>query len=118
MYRGRDGKATTQASSEETQLLNEFASMMDAGGQRITIEQDIQRVKFRKNFWNAAFSSFATLTNNPSMSIFRPPPPDDTVKYSPYLAPTTAHLVEKYTLPAIHAVLSEVLDLGPSLFAP
>ncbi|KAG9007512.1 hypothetical protein FRB94_014281 [Tulasnella sp. JGI-2019a] len=41
-----------------------FKNLMEAGGV-VTIAEDIQAAKFRKNIWNAAFATFSCLTRVP-----------------------------------------------------
>ena len=60
-YRYND-KTTTQNNPEEVALLKDLGGILEAGGSTVTIVPEIQRAKFAKNFWNVAFSSFATLT--------------------------------------------------------
>ena len=47
---------------EEQAILDDIGGILSAGGSEITIVPEIQRQKFAKNFWNVAFSSYATLT--------------------------------------------------------
>lgn len=49
-------------SPEESALLEDLGKLFGTGGTTISILPEIQRIKFNKNFWNVAFSSFATLT--------------------------------------------------------
>ena len=54
---------TTEVNTpEESELLQDFGSILEAGGTTLTIVPEIQRMKFAKNIWNVAFGSFATLT--------------------------------------------------------
>ena len=48
--------------SEEQGILNDIGGILSTGGSEVTIVPEIQRQKFAKNFWNVAFSSYATLT--------------------------------------------------------
>ena len=50
----------TGATVEEEVL--KFGKMINGGGGATTAVPDIKSAKFVKNFWNLAFSSFATLT--------------------------------------------------------
>jgi 2-dehydropantoate 2-reductase len=86
--------------------------MIDGAGCSVDVVGEIQRVKFRKNLWNVAFSSLATLTGYPIPAIFRPAPTEFPPPYSPYVSPTTAAVVAAETIPALHAILREVLALG------
>ena len=47
---------------EEQSTLESIGGLLTAGGSEVTIVPEIQRQKFAKNFWNVAFSSYATLT--------------------------------------------------------
>jgi 2-dehydropantoate 2-reductase len=111
IYKRHQYTGTTPTISEE-KILTELASILTAGGTETSIHSEIQRSKYSKNFWNVAFSSFATLTNYRLPALFRPPPPNGVDPYSPYVAPATAHLVESHSIPAIQALLQEVLMLG------
>ena len=54
---------TTEVNTpEESALLHDFGSILEAGGTTLTIVPEIQRMKFAKNIWNVVFASFATLT--------------------------------------------------------
>lgn len=73
MYRHND-YATMMNTPEESATLKDFGDMLELGGSTITVVPEIQRRKFEKNFWNAAFSSFATLTKSvavPASLFFR-----------------------------------------------
>lgn len=48
---------------EEDTWINELATIVQRGGGLVDVVQEIQRQKFRKNFWNIAFSSWSTLTS-------------------------------------------------------
>lgn len=61
MYRHKDF-TTTVNSPQEAVILADIGGILTAGGSDITVVPEIQRMKFSKNFWNVAFSSFATLT--------------------------------------------------------
>lgn len=61
MYRPGDYTTSTN-SPEEATLLEDFGKLLEAGGTTLTVVSEIQRIKFAKNFWNVAFSSFPTLT--------------------------------------------------------
>jgi len=101
---------TTEVNTpEESELLQDFGSILEAGGTTLTIVPEIQRMKFAKNIWNVAFGSFATLTNNTLPAIFRPPPVDASHSYEPYVSPVTADLIENYSIPAIKSTLQELI---------
>ncbi|KAH7920191.1 6-phosphogluconate dehydrogenase C-terminal domain-like protein [Leucogyrophana mollusca] len=116
MYRHGDHLTTTN-SAEETAVLEDFGTMLDRGGTTLTIVPEIQRVKFAKNFWNIAFSSFSTLTGSPLTGIFRPPPSSGQ-SYEPYVAPVTAEYVQQYTIPTLHAILRELVAVGRAMGFP
>ncbi|TFK29441.1 6-phosphogluconate dehydrogenase C-terminal domain-like protein [Coprinopsis marcescibilis] len=117
IYRYND-RTTVVNSAEEQAILDEFSGILKAGGSDVTIVPEIQRMKFVKNFWNVAFSSFATLTRHTLPAIFRSPPSQGHESYSPYVAPVSAETIEKYTLPQIEAVLEELVTLGRALGYP
>ncbi|KAF9476059.1 6-phosphogluconate dehydrogenase C-terminal domain-like protein [Pholiota conissans] len=117
VYRSND-YTTTQNSPEEAGLLKDFGTLLETGGSTITIVPEIQRMKFNKNFWNVAFSSFTTLTQYTVPAIFRGPPADASVSYEPFVSPTTADLISTYTIPAIRATLEELITLGRALGFP
>ncbi|KAL0063347.1 hypothetical protein AAF712_009742 [Marasmius tenuissimus] len=102
IYRPND-YSTMQNTPEEAETLDGIATLLEKGGANVKVVPEIQRVKFAKNFWNVAFSSFSTLTE---------PPPGPTVTYQPYVSSKTAALVEQYTIPTIEAILQELIDLG------
>jgi len=110
MYRHEDHLTTTN-SPEESDILTSFGTMLEAGGSEVTIATEIQRKKFAKTIWNVAFSSFATLTGSSPAAMFRPAPKEGQ-SYRPYIAPQTASIVEKYTVPVLTAILQEMMTLG------
>ncbi|OCB89458.1 6-phosphogluconate dehydrogenase C-terminal domain-like protein [Sanghuangporus baumii] len=82
---------------EEIELLNDFGGMLIAGGSEVTLVPEIQRHRFRKNFWNLAFSSVATLSRYPLRAIFQQP------------------RVETTAVPIIHAIMLENLAVGRAI---
>ncbi|KAF8168580.1 hypothetical protein BJ912DRAFT_1001516 [Pholiota molesta] len=54
-------------------------------GSTVNIVPEIQRHKFSKNFWNVAFSSFTTLTQYTVPAIYRAPPADPSISYTPFV---------------------------------
>ncbi|KAG7095759.1 hypothetical protein E1B28_006464 [Marasmius oreades] len=116
IYRHND-YTTSENSPEEADILNGIAEVLEKGGSTVKIVPEIQRVKFSKNFWNVAFSSFSTLTDYTLPAIFRPPP-SASIAYTPYVSPKTAALVEQYTIPTIEAILLELIALGRALGFP
>ncbi|KAF8805558.1 6-phosphogluconate dehydrogenase C-terminal domain-like protein [Phlegmacium glaucopus] len=117
VYRYKD-YTTTMNTPEESQLLQDFGNILETGGSDVRIVPEIQRMKFAKNSWNVAFSSFATLTRCTLPAIFRPPPTDSSTLYSPYVSPTTADLISTFTIPSIKAILIELVTLGRALGFP
>ncbi|PPQ77923.1 hypothetical protein CVT25_015398 [Psilocybe cyanescens] len=108
VYRYED-RTTTINTAEEAALLDGIGHILEAGGSTISILPEIQRVKFRKNFWNVAYTLPA---------MFRSPPEDPSVSYEPYVSPITADLISSYTIPAIKATLNELVVLGRALGYP
>ncbi|KAL5483425.1 hypothetical protein ACEPAI_8656 [Sanghuangporus weigelae] len=82
---------------EEIELLNDFGGMLIAGGSEITLVPEIQRHRFRKNFWNLAFSSVATLSHYSLRAIFQQP------------------RVEATAVPIIRAIMLENLAVGRAM---
>ncbi|KAL5504887.1 hypothetical protein ACEPAH_7550 [Sanghuangporus vaninii] len=82
---------------EEIELLNDFGGMLIAGGSEVTLVPEIQRYRFRKNFWNLAFSSVATLSRYPLRAIFQQP------------------RVEATAVPVIRAIMLENLAVGRAM---
>jgi 2-dehydropantoate 2-reductase len=111
VYRHNDYTTTTN-SPNEADTLSDFGRMVGLGGATLSIVPEIQRIKFGKNFWNVAFSSLATLTRHRLPAIFRDPPSDSSVKYAPYISPTTRELIKNHTIPFVRATLEELLTLG------
>jgi len=116
MYRHKDF-TTTVNTPQETAILEDISGILTSGGSDITIVPEIQRMKFSKNFWNVAFSSFATLTNYRLPAMFRGPP-SGSQSYEPFISPTTADLINTYTIPTIRAILMELVSLGRAMGFP
>ena len=117
----------TEGTPEETEIVNDFGNILGTGGTTLTIVPDIQRLKFTKNFWNVAFSSFTTLTRfvcrlylgsrfshlgRFTIPAFYRPPPTQDQQYAPYVHPSTAKLIEEYAVPVIEEVMNELVTLG------
>ncbi|KAG6884814.1 hypothetical protein C0993_008033 [Termitomyces sp. T159_Od127] len=117
VYRHNDFTTVTNTAAEAA-LLEDLSAILTAGGTSVTIVPEVQRQKFSKNFWNVAFSSCATLTRYRLPALFRQPPSDPSKPYTPYVSPTTAHLIEEYTIPAIRATLEELVVLARALGYP
>ncbi|KAJ2922390.1 hypothetical protein H1R20_g14704, partial [Candolleomyces eurysporus] len=114
----REDRTAIQNTPLEQSILEDIGGILTAGGSEVTIVPEIQRQKFAKNFWNVAFSSYATLTGHTVPALFRPPPKDPSVSYRPYVSPITAESIETYTVPSIKAVMTELLTLGRALGYP
>ncbi|KAG6856711.1 hypothetical protein H0H87_001500 [Tephrocybe sp. NHM501043] len=117
MYR-HDDYTTETNTAAEIAILEDIRSILTTGGSEITIVPEVQRKKFAKNFWNVAFSSCSALTGHSVSALFRPPPPDLSASYTPYVSPTTAHLIKDYTIPVISATLRELVMLARALGYP
>ncbi|KAK2460801.1 hypothetical protein APHAL10511_007271 [Amanita phalloides] len=113
-----DDMTTSTNTPEENALLEEVNEMLLAGGSDAIVVPQIQWAKFKKNFWNVAFSSIATLSGYPLMAFFRHPPTEETGPYEPYVHPITADKIATHTLPNIKALLLEMLALGRAIGIP
>lgn len=51
-------------------------------------------------------------------SIFRAPPAEGEPPYTPYVHPSSASSIEKYTIPQLEAILDELMVLGRALGYP
>ncbi|KAK7053047.1 hypothetical protein VNI00_004368 [Paramarasmius palmivorus] len=108
-----DDLMTIQNSPEESVILNDLKTLLEAGGTGIDIVPEIQREKLKKNMLNLAFATFSTLANHTVPCIFRPAPSDPTAEpYEPYVDPATANLIEEYSVPNIRAVLKEAISVA------
>ncbi|KAG9039620.1 hypothetical protein FRB95_009201 [Tulasnella sp. JGI-2019a] len=58
------GSARREAHSEGASVTS-FKNLVEAGGGAVTIAEDIQAAKFRKNIWNVVFATFSCLTRVP-----------------------------------------------------
>ncbi|KAF5392720.1 hypothetical protein D9757_000842 [Collybiopsis confluens] len=116
MYRHNDF-TTVVNTNEEAVILDGIASILAKGGSEVAVVPEIQRKKFSKNFWNVAFSSVSALTGYTLPAIFRPPP-NDSVKYEPFVAHKTAALIDEYTITTLKAVMQELVDLARALGFP
>lgn len=113
VYRPGDTTATANTLAEQS-LLDDFGSLISAGGGIVSAVPEIQRVKFHKNFWNLLFCSYTTLTRSPVTAIFRRQNVEGTMP-APYVADVTADLVEKHVVPNLYAVLKEGLAVGRAM---
>ncbi|KAF9523773.1 hypothetical protein CPB83DRAFT_774909 [Crepidotus variabilis] len=117
VYRHEDF-VTSKNSTDEDALLQDFGRLLEQGGTTLTIVPEIQRKKFLKNFWNVGFASFATLTQYTLPAIFRGPPKENSVSYTPFVSPKTADRISEYTIPALRATFQELVTLGRALGFP
>lgn len=60
---------TSKNSPAEEALLKDLSDTLKAGGVKVSVVPEIQRHKFKKNIWNIAFSSIATLTRCVSLPV-------------------------------------------------
>jgi 2-dehydropantoate 2-reductase len=56
----------------ETAILTDFADILRDGKGVVTVVDDIQSVKYAKNYWNAAFGACSALARHPLMAFFQP----------------------------------------------
>ncbi|KAF9444195.1 6-phosphogluconate dehydrogenase C-terminal domain-like protein [Macrolepiota fuliginosa MF-IS2] len=117
IYRHQD-YITAKNTPAEAELLQDIGNILKTGGTTVTIAPEIQRIKFKKNFWNVAFSSVSTLTGYRLPALWRPPPSDPSLSYEPYVSPATAELIEKYAVPSVKATLDELVTLGHAMGFP
>ncbi|KAI5117609.1 hypothetical protein M0805_006722 [Coniferiporia weirii] len=82
---------------EEVSLLEDIGSLLKAGGSDITLVPEIQRHRFKKNFWNICFSSVATLSSYPVRAIFQNPD------------------IERQVVPVLRAIMQENLAVGRAM---
>lgn len=106
-----DDYSETENSPEESQLLDDFAKLLRDGGSTVTTIPEIQRIKFKKNIINCAFSSFSTLTGYTLHAVFRTKSEDST-QLRPVVDPVTGPLIDENTIPTIRAILEEIVDVG------
>ncbi|THH07907.1 hypothetical protein EW145_g3063 [Phellinidium pouzarii] len=83
--------------TEEVALLEDVGKMLKAGGSEVMLVPEIQRHRFKKNFWNLCFSSIATLSSYPLRAIFQDP------------------TIEKQVLPVLYAIMQENLAVGRAM---
>ncbi|KAK7053057.1 hypothetical protein VNI00_004378 [Paramarasmius palmivorus] len=105
---------TTQNSPQEAEVLDDVKNLLEPGGASVEVVSEIQRHRLKKNMLNLSFAAIATLSNQTTPSIFRPPPNPSSEYYEPYVHPMTAHLIEEYTVPNIAAVLTEAVSALPA----
>ncbi|KAI0324211.1 6-phosphogluconate dehydrogenase C-terminal domain-like protein [Cubamyces sp. BRFM 1775] len=136
----------TDAQPEPAPHLAEFARMLSAGGSDVTLVPEIQRVKFTKNLWNAVLGASAALAHASLRAFFRPPhlePGREGSQPSPEESagenarevvdareggraslkateaiPHASPAIGAYTIPFLHETLTEVYELGRTLFPP
>ncbi|KAF8585673.1 6-phosphogluconate dehydrogenase C-terminal domain-like protein [Ramaria rubella] len=83
--------------AQETAILQDFSHVLEASGSPVRILDEVQRIKFRKNFWNAAFGCCAALVRHPLPAFFLEPS------------------VEANVVPQIRAMMLEVLAVGRAM---
>jgi 2-dehydropantoate 2-reductase len=59
-------------SNAEAAILADFAGILRDGKGVVTVVDDIQSVKYAKNYWNAAFGTCSALARHPLMAFFQP----------------------------------------------
>ncbi|KAI0926480.1 hypothetical protein AcW1_002534 [Taiwanofungus camphoratus] len=123
----RQSTTITTNTPEEAALLADFNSIIAAGGSETTIVPEIQRVKFSKNLWNAAFGATAALSRVSLEAVFKEPPCPSAPQGSEYQTPSvvaTSSLpsaspaMRTYTIPFIYDAFNEIYNLGTVLFPP
>jgi len=75
IYRAPADKRKTN-NDIEAAILGDFAAILRDGKGVVTVVDDIQSVKFAKNYWNAAFGTCSALARHPLMAFFQPPDVD------------------------------------------
>ena len=110
--------------------LDDFTSILSAGGSDTTVVPNIQLVKFVKNMWNVVFGGSAALMRSPLAEVFRPQNTNsetrvtteiDKTNISPSYEKTSqissaAPLIAFNTIPLFYEALSELQSLGRALF--
>ncbi|KAL1743739.1 hypothetical protein HDZ31DRAFT_83189 [Schizophyllum fasciatum] len=114
MYRYED-YTTTVNSPQEQAVLDDLNRILTAGGGTVELVTEIQRRKFMKNMLNVTFAGYSCLTRYPLMSMFRPPPSDPSEQYPTYVHPSTANRIEEFTIPAMAALMKELMDFARAL---
>ena len=135
----RPSPAPVQNTASESALLDDFASLLAAGGSETSVVHEIQRVKFAKNMWNGVLGASAALSRFSLREFFRPPhmaPGHDGLQPEPEPdieeggleetpsrratreIPHAAPALGAYTIPFLYDTLHEVSELGKVLFPP
>ncbi|KAI0652932.1 6-phosphogluconate dehydrogenase C-terminal domain-like protein [Cubamyces menziesii] len=142
----RPSTTTTPPTDTQPAHLTEFARMLSAGGSDVTLVPEIQRVKFTKNLWNAVLGASAALAHASLRAFFRPPHLEPGREGSQPTAeeaagesarevleakatasasaqataaiPHASPAIGAYTIPFLHETLTEVYELGRTLFPP
>jgi 2-dehydropantoate 2-reductase len=107
-----DDYTTATNTPEETAILTDFARVVEAGDSPANVVPDIQRVKYTKNFWNVAFSSMTALSRLPLDALWNPP---TSAENPPPPSVTQARRIEEYSVPAVRALLMELVALGHAI---
>ncbi|KAI0794757.1 6-phosphogluconate dehydrogenase C-terminal domain-like protein [Fomes fomentarius] len=138
----RPSPTPVQNTPTESEILNDFASLLSTGGSEVTIVPEIQRVKFAKNLWNGVLGASAALSRFSLREFFRPPhlelghegsAPDTEPEFGLASAsdegqtsserataaiPHASPVLGRYTIPFLYETLNEVYHLGTTLFPP
>ncbi|KAF8513575.1 ketopantoate reductase PanE/ApbA C terminal-domain-containing protein [Hysterangium stoloniferum] len=85
-----------QNSVEEAIVLQEFANLFEGTTSPITIYDEVQRIKFKKNFWNATFGVCSALMRYPLATFFE-------------------NAVEEQMISQIRAMMYELLAVGRAM---
>ncbi|GJJ14611.1 hypothetical protein Clacol_008877 [Clathrus columnatus] len=84
-------------SPEETKILEDFSDLLKGFDSPVRIVDEIQRIKFEKNFWNATFGVCSALTRYALPAFFR------------------EEVVEHQVTPQIRGMMQEVLAIGRAM---
>jgi len=87
---------SVQNSAEEAVVLQEFSNLFEGAISPITIYDEVQRIKFRKNFWNATFGACSALMRYPLATFFE-------------------DAVEEQMISQIRAMMHEILAVGRAM---
>lgn len=84
-------------SPEEAAILEDFKKLFEGSTSSLTLLDEVQRVKFRKNFWNAALGTTSSLIRYPLPAFFR------------------GEAQEAAAVPQLRAVMQEILTVGRAM---
>lgn len=120
----------TRNSPHEQSILEEFASILGAGGTDVQIVPEIQRIKFVKNVWNSVMGPVTVLARRGAKDIFFPPEdaepaPASEADWIPTAAeratattPAAFPPIKHHTIPFIYSAFQEVAAVGLKAFPP